>query len=134
MKCQNCHRDSSETHRVRDGKIICKECAGEVAPSVKTHIAGLGLVIGDRFARQLCAWCGEALVDEDAELMATTDPTPRDPCWPINALIRVEKSAGVTGFVALPETDELPVDCCAYGPTRVRPKLELVSLASIVTK
>lgn len=99
-----------------------------------THIAGLGLVIGGRFARQLCAWCGEALVDEDAELMATTDPTPREPCWPINSLIRVEKGDGVTGFARLPQTDELPSDCCAYAPTRVRPKLELVTPPGIVTK
>ncbi len=99
-----------------------------------THIAGLGLVIGGRFARQLCAWCGEVLVDEDAERMASPDPGPRDPCWPINALIRVEKGDGVTGFVRLPETNELPVDCCAYAPTRVRPKLELVTSTSIVSK
>lgn len=98
------------------------------------HIAGLGLVIGGRFARQLCAWCGEVLVDEDASRMASPDPTPREPCWPINSLIQIEKGAGVTGYTLLPETDELPTDCCAYGPTRVRPKLELVTPASIITK
>lgn len=126
MKCQKCQKDSGETHRVRDGKIICKACAGEVAPSVKIHIAGLGLVIGGRFARQRCAWCGEILVDEDATLIASPDPSPRDPLWEVNALIRVRVGEGVTAYERLEQTDLLPVDCCAYSETRTTPKLELV--------
>jgi hypothetical protein len=90
------------------------------------HIAGLGLIVGGRFARQRCAWCGEILVEEDATLIASTDPGPRDPCWPINSLVRVRKEDGFVAYERIDQSDFLPVDCCAYSETRTVPKLEIV--------
>lgn len=100
----------------------------------KTHIAGLGLVIGDRFARQRCAWCGEVMVDEDATCIAVPEgSSPRDPLWPVNTLVRFEVAPGVTSYTVV-TADVLPDDCCARIDTRQAPQLRLVDPSPLETE
>lgn len=79
------------------------------------HIAGFPLRIGNR-VRQLCAWCGERLIDDDLDAMAFapgSDSTVRT--FEVNALVSVERTAGLvsTGVFAHPEGEPLPVGSCA---------------------
>ena len=95
-----------------------------------THIAGLGLIISDRFARQRCAWCGEILVDEDAECMASTDPGPRDPFFAANALVNVRKDDGFTGYSVVKDETLPPDSCVLREKPRSAPRLVLVGAGS----
>lgn len=40
------------------------------------HIAGLDLTIEGRYLRQICAWCGEVLLDYDLTRCASMDGSP----------------------------------------------------------
>lgn len=55
---------------------------------VITHIAGAEIVIGGRYQRQICSWCGAALVDNDLAMMASADGLPPG-AWKCGTLVDV---------------------------------------------
>lgn len=72
------------------------------------HIAGDVIVIGDRYMRQRCSWCGAALVDYDLALIAVPvgqDPTPGS--WEPGGMVRID---GNMSYVE--PGDQLPEDAC----------------------
>jgi hypothetical protein len=85
-----------------------------------THIASENVVIGDRYLRQRCGWCGEVLLEYDLARVAVPvggDPTPAT--WPHGALVRVDGNAStlVEPLISTPEgVPELPYDACARNP------------------
>jgi hypothetical protein len=82
------------------------------------HIAGGVVHVGSKL-RQLCAWCGYALIDVDLSGMVTTDPDGIYGTWAPGALVAVD---GPGSWVVPCETgDTLPLRCCAS-----QRKLELV--------
>lgn len=96
----------------------------------RVHIAGFPIRVRNK-ARQLCAWCGFVLIDDDYELMAAApneDGTPYDWSkrffWEMNALVAVDGPAGgVTGSWVVKEDSEnpkLPATCCAHEPPVLR--------------
>lgn len=83
-------------------------------PLTVTHLAGLEVVIGNRYYRQRCSWCGQELVDYDVALIAVPvgqDPTPA--FWPVGSLVR---QAGALWTVVEPdvrdEATQTPEDAC----------------------
>lgn len=81
----------------------------------KVHIVGHAVVIAERHCRQLCAWCGERLVDEDLSLIATPDGQGFNPFWDQNALLEVGENYKM--IVKPTEDGKLPPGCCANKPT-----------------
>lgn len=89
------------------------------------HIAGLEVRIGP-LQRQLCAWCGLRLVDNDLRNIASTDGSaPR--VWEVGGLVEVTPG-NPTWYAALPhpEGGKLPDNACCPPEAR-RPTLSLVS-------
>lgn len=86
---------------------------------VTSHFAGHALTIEGRWVRQLCAWCGLPLVDEDLELVAVPLPPPGEPAqlpvptWEPGAWIRVLPGCP-TVYRVVDDVAEgkLPVDAC----------------------
>jgi hypothetical protein len=94
------------------------------------HIAGMGTRIGSR-VRQLCAWCGYRLIDEDLALMASPDGPPDVKAWETNAWVEVEEEPGFRGctLISPPAAGGLPVGNCVDepAPRRNGPRLATVS-------
>ena len=82
-----------------------------------THIAGFPVRIGNK-ARQLCAWCGERLIDDDYDLMAFAPGCDAEPKYfEPNTLVEVETSADARfTTVVQPIDGDLPRNCCAKTP------------------
>lgn len=73
------------------------------------HIVGPGHIVGP-VHRQICAWCGFVLINEDARLVASSDG--RGPMfWPENKLITVT-AFGMSVIDQGPDS-EVPPNCCA---------------------
>jgi hypothetical protein len=90
------------------------------------HIAGIELRIGP-LQRQLCAWCGERLVDNDLRNIAV--PEGQDPhmhAWELNGLVEVMPGNPAL-YAALPHPDDgkYPDNGCCPLEAR-KPKLTLV--------
>lgn len=74
-----------------------------------THIAGLSVIVSDRYQRQRCAWCDAVLIDEDLTLVAVPEGQEGGPtAWPQSRL--VHNDGGV--WWVLPEGAALPADFC----------------------
>jgi hypothetical protein len=63
------------------------------------HIAGTPIRVGSKF-RQLCAWCGHRLIDDDLGLMmvgptADGSPGPGPMAFEVGALVEIEERGGV---------------------------------------
>lgn len=96
------------------------------------HIVGFPVFIGG-IARQLCAFCGEKLMDDDWNNIACfggIGGIGGPIFWPIGQLLAVTKEGDritqktVVDYV---ETDPVPPESCAYvAPPAVPPKLSLV--------
>lgn len=84
------------------------------------HIVGRALGIGS-LVRQLCAWCGERLIDDDLSLMASADGSPYR-AWKEGELLEVDRQPGVTSasIVAHEDGAPLPLNCCASPPITLR--------------
>lgn len=75
------------------------------------HIAGPDILIGDRWLRQRCSWCGYILLDYDLALIAVPegqDPTPAT--WERGGLVLVDGAMKTT--VDQPEDGRLPASSC----------------------
>jgi len=93
----------------------------------RVHIAGFPLRVRNK-ARQLCAWCGFVLIENDYENMAAApneDGTAYDwsrGFYAMNALVAIDgPNGGVTGSWVVkedPENPKLPSTCCAYNQPR----------------
>lgn len=75
------------------------------------HIASFPIVIGDRFQRQRCAWCGAILIDNDYSRMAVMGEWREPPTWPVQELVLID--GGITTVLAHKDGTELPANCCA---------------------
>lgn len=77
-----------------------------------THVAAQTITIDGRYLRQLCAWCGEVLIDYDlanvAMVVTPDDPNPTPATWPTGNLVRVDGNVSTT----LDENEQLPDDFC----------------------
>jgi hypothetical protein len=64
----------------------------EPDPTPKSHLPGQGVTIGGRWVRQLCQWCGTAIVEHDLALVAVpVDQGPYEPpMWPLDRYVRSE--------------------------------------------
>ncbi len=85
---------------------------------MKVHIAGFPVRVGSRL-RQLCAWCGEQLIDLDLDCIAVAPGSSvgAPGTWETNALVAVD---GPVSWVVQPEDgDKLPRECCAKGPVKL---------------
>lgn len=71
------------------------------------HIAGLGIRVAGRHVRQLCAWCGEPLIDYD-ELRIIETGGERPVMWPEGRMIRTDGDC----WVVLPQ-GRMPEDACS---------------------
>jgi hypothetical protein len=89
------------------------------------HIAGLDVRIGP-LQRQLCAWCGLRLVDNDLRNTMSSDGSA-PATWKVGGLVEVF-DGNPTGYVALPhpEDGKLPDNACC-PPENRRPKLSVVT-------
>lgn len=81
--------------------------------SATVHIAGFPVNVGGHL-RQLCAWCGERLIDVDLScVMASMKEggSPPDPygTWEANALVKVD--GNYSGVVE--HDGALPANACA---------------------
>lgn len=85
-----------------------------------THIVSEHVVLGGRYLRQRCAWCGDVPLEYDLERVAVptgTDPTPAT--WPHGALVTVDGNMSTcepTDPGRGPDGTELPADACARNP------------------
>lgn len=78
---------------------------------MKIHIAGLQITVGT-LERQLCAWCGEKLVDHDAANIAVAPGSGKHSSfWKTGAL--VARDGPGTWIVAHADGDQLPLQACA---------------------
>ena len=78
------------------------------------HIASFPILIGGRFQRQRCSWCGAVLVDNDFSLMAVAGPDDQwvEPAtWPPMDLVLID--GNLSAVIAHEDGDELPSNCCA---------------------
>lgn len=89
--------------------------------STVTHIAGFALRVGNK-ARQLCAWCGVRLIDDDYDLMAFAPGCDTEPkYYGPNALVEVVTDGNMTQSAVVAAVDgELPRNCCAKEPVKLR--------------
>lgn len=72
-----------------------------------THIAGFAVILDGRFQRQICAWCGEILIDNDLSKMASTDG--RAPAfWECGCIVEVDGNCS-----SKLDVDRLPDNSCA---------------------
>jgi hypothetical protein len=83
----------------------------DAAPGASVvHIVGHHVVIGGRFQRQLCAWCGVKLTDYDLSMIATSGGTLLSQ-WPEGELIEV--GDGWSSIIKHEDGEDLPANCCA---------------------
>jgi hypothetical protein len=76
------------------------------------HIAGVHVVIGGRYLRQRCGWCGATLLDYDLARIAVPegqDPTPGT--WTHGGLVLID--GGLSAAVEHEDGAELPDGACA---------------------
>ncbi len=90
-------------------------------PVVTVHIVGHGVMVGS-VARQLCAWCGFRIMDDDWANMASSGPSGPH-WWPVGQLIEVGPSH--KSVIELPQGERVPPNCCA-APPPAPPSLRLV--------
>ena len=91
------------------------------------HIAATEVRIGP-LQRQLCAWCGFRLVNNDLRNIACAPGDTRGPLvWEVGGLVEVTEG-NPTQYIALPHPADgkLPDNACCPPEAR-RPKLSLVS-------
>jgi hypothetical protein len=95
-------------------EVVERRLAEERPPNggERIHIVGPGHVVGTR-QRQLCAWCGFALVDADMALIASSDGRGMG-FWQEGKLISVT-TYGMSILEQGPES-ELPPNACAATP------------------
>jgi hypothetical protein len=95
------------------------------------HIAGFPVRIGPH-CRQLCAWCGEKLVDANFDLVMVAPISEVTPdfipgFWEMGALVAVDRSeetrAALSTLVSHAEGDPLPAGSCFR---REHPSIRLV--------
>jgi hypothetical protein len=79
------------------------------------HITGLDVQIGFQ-RRQLCAWCGHTLHEDDLSTMRWalredgSDPGPPK-MWPVGRLLVID---GIAKYILKEDGDQiLPDECCA---------------------
>lgn len=89
------------------------------------HIAGTPIAIGS-VHRQLCAWCGATLIDDDlSRMMVAPGCDAAAKPFEVGALVRVAGNAriveSVLGDGPIPLTD-LPVGWCGHPPNVVQLK------------
>lgn len=84
----------------------------------EVHIAGTPIRVGSKF-RQVCAWCGCRLIDDDLDCMfsaptADGSPGPGPMAFDVGALVEIEEHGGVrsTGVVGAFK-EPLPPGTCA---------------------
>jgi hypothetical protein len=99
------------------------------------HIAGYPVIIGSR-CRQLCAWCGEKLIDDDlaltmAPMVAVTafaEGSASNPgYWEVGVLVAREDMGGVisTSIVQHENGKDMPPGSCCHqhhSPLRLVPR------------
>ncbi len=86
--------------------------------SAVVHIVGPGYQNG-ALVRQLCAWCGERIIDEDLRLVATIDG--RGPSfWPEGELLEVDKERGRQTVIAHEKGAPLPRNACGAPPATLQ--------------
>lgn len=76
-----------------------------------THIAGLDVIVEDRYLRQRCAWCDAILMDYDLSTIAV--PVGQDPgigAWKVGELVHVD--GGISHVLA---EATLPDDFCGWA-------------------
>lgn len=96
-------------------KEVVQRRAAECRPpngEERIHIVGPGHIVGTR-QRQLCAWCGFALVNEDLALIASADGRGMG-FWQEGKLISVT-TYGMSILDQGPGSD-LPPNACAAPP------------------
>lgn len=78
---------------------------------IGTHVAGL-VISHDGHVRQLCAWCGVALIDEDLSNVMVPDEEPNKvfPTWPEGALVHFASGAQWT----VEPAPSPPLDACLW--------------------
>ena len=89
---------------------------------IRIHIAGFPVRVGNQL-RQLCAWCGFALVDDDLSsimVAPNADGSPGEPLsvWEMNALVAVDGNGKWT--VPPDDGEKLPAQCCALATPKLR--------------
>jgi hypothetical protein len=75
------------------------------------HIAAYPIVIGGRFQRQRCGWCGAVLIDNDWSRMATVGEWSEPATWPTQGLVLID--GALATVVEHVDGDPLPPNCCA---------------------
>lgn len=86
------------------------------------HIAGFPVRVGNQ-KRQLCAWCGERLIDDNLEAMASSDGEEPGHFEP-NALVEVSgQNPRCTSIVPHVDGAAIPTGWCG---DEKRPQLRLV--------
>lgn len=95
--------------------------------ATETHIAGLDMLISDRYMIQRCAWCGAVLLAYDLTrigVMSKEDGSPGDPpsMFPAGMLVRctleevIERMDDIALGRSMKEVlddEKLPEDACA---------------------
>ena len=90
---------------------------GLVAGSIVSHLTAQPVLVAGRFRRQLCAWCGVAIVDEDLSRRAYAVDGDSPPFvgteWPSNEWVRIVTDGAVRETVVFqPEPGKFPEDSC----------------------
>ncbi len=90
------------------------------------HIVAAGYQSGP-FMRQVCAWCGAKLIDEDLRLIASPDGRGMS-FWPEGKLLVAEEHGGFRSWTVLEQdpAGSPPADACFAPPLPPPPKLEVV--------
>lgn len=79
------------------------------------HLAGEVFMIGERFMRQRCGWCGDVLIDYDLSRVAVpvgTDPMPAT--WQVGSQVLVDG-----GMSTVVESEKLDDRSCASLEVRL---------------
>jgi hypothetical protein len=100
-------------------EVVERRLAEERPPNgeERIHIVGPGHIVGTR-QRQLCAWCGFQLVNEDLALIASSDGRGMG-FWQEGKLISVT-TYGMSILEQGPGSD-LPANACAAPPPAAPP-------------
>ena len=94
------------------------------------HIAGRPVKVGHR-GRQLCAWCGAKLIDDDFSTIMVASNADGSPGelprpWDDGALVAVDGSLSM--LVPHEDGTDLPDDCCAPSTGLPIPVASVLSL------
>ncbi len=88
------------------------------------HVIAQELILEGRYRRQRCAWCGEALLDEDLSLIMVQEGQELPPAFESGTWLEVEP-----GFMQIvtPEDGKFPKNSCmAIEFPAKPPRLEVV--------